>query len=217
MQQSNKPRSIHDIRRANENKVIETENHLGDKHSLDHPTSVSTHFGAKLSTEISKLSLVCHWRSKGFEDIVGDTFGEHFTCSFPLENVGSCPFVMTGKYPAQLIHDFQSKPQLEIEVEVKIRRNRLADEISSIIIEMVSTEKESSPFHFVGLEKVLHHVDHEKDLILPLKVIFTSSGVFDIQTLCLNSYTKSIVDEQPNKSNIVRYTFDQQWIVRINA
>ena len=211
LEQADKPRSIHEIRRTNKNNEMDKSEESGiqdDVNVSHHPTSPTE---LLMSSELeSAVNIVCHWRSVSCGKSKEIIFGEHFMRSSSIQKKKGlkCPFSITGKYIKKISHDFDSYAQLVFDLEVTIRNQ---DFLSEQILFMFDLDQVDD-LQFIGTESFKCNLSGGEDLVVPLKVALTKGGIFNIQAICL-----TIFSDQDDFTSGSVFRFDQQWNVEINV
>jgi len=198
---SDKPRSIHDIRRANQgqNDILDPTESLQSIGNI-HPLSL-----ASLCTSNSNqnlVNIVCKWKTAG-------VVGEHFVKRLSIRSQESVesPLVITAKYAKSLRNDFATKPKVETGLIVKIENHH--QKPVKFIFRILSREN----MHFVGFECFTWTLKEGGEIVIPITVHFFKRGIFDIQCVKV-----TIVSEDDRNGDVreEEYAFDQQWIVKVN-
>lgn len=194
-QESQHPRSIAQIRRANTSGAL-SDSSLRGINEVGHPTSIARLCPPDASEE--SICLFCSWRS---ED--NKIRGEHYIRDLsvrPPTRAAGCPLTITAKHPQVVSTDFVKGPA-DVPLEITLR-NRLVKEPVEFVVAMETPET----FDFIGPECFKSALSGGEELSIPLRALIPTSGVYNLQKIRL-----TVEDEGQ-----VSYIFPMQWMVTVN-
>lgn len=196
------PRHVSQIRRAKSALKDKAESELHDDDAAEephHPTSVAS---LCPKTANSEISLICAWSTTSTTSDE-KVFGQHHLRQLavrPRRRSKGCPLMVTARHKTEVSHNFATGP-LHTEIEVTVS-NRLVE--TEVDFEFGLDRQPN--FEFIGAESFKWTLGGGEELVVPLTVEISSSGVYNLQSLRLMVKREDVE---------IPYYFPWQWIVKI--
>ena len=166
-----------------------------------HPTSIASLCPKKANSEIN---LICAWSTPGTANDE-KVFGQHHLRQLavrPRRRSKGCPLMVSARHNSEVSHNFAASGPLHTELEVTVS-NRLVE--AEVEFEFGLDRQPS--FEFIGAESFKWTLGGGEDLVVPLTVEISRSGVYNLQSLRL-TVTREEVE--------IPYYFPWQWIMNVS-
>mmetsp|Transcript_18464 Transcript_18464/g.52988 ORF Transcript_18464/g.52988 Transcript_18464/m.52988 type:complete len:1404 (-) Transcript_18464:37-4248(-) len=166
-----------------------------------HPTSIASLCPKKANSEIN---LICAWSTTGAtsdEKVVGQHHLRQLAVR-PRRKSKGCPLMVTARHKSEVSHNFAAAGPLHTEIEVTVS-NRLVE--TEVDFEFGLDRQPS--FEFIGAESFKWTLGGEDELVVPLTVEISRSGVYNLQSLRLTVKREEVE---------IPYYFPWQWIIKVS-
>ena len=198
------PRHVSQIRRAKSALKDKAESEVLDDNARaepHHPTSIASLCPKNFNSEIN---LICAWSTTGTTSNE-KVFGQHHLRQLavrPRRRSKGCPLMVTARHKAEVSHNFGMDGPLHTEIEVTVT-NRLVE----TEVEFEFGLDRQPNFDFIGAESFKWTLGGGEELVVPLTVEISSSGVYNLQSLCLTVKREDVE---------IPYYFPWQWIIKVS-
>ena len=166
-----------------------------------HPTSIASLCPKKANSEIN---LICAWSTPGTANDE-KLFGQHHLRQLavrPRRRSKGCPLMVSARHKSEVSHDFAASGPLHTDLEVTVT-NRLVE--AEVDFEFGLDRQPS--FEFIGAESFKWTLGGGEDLVVPLTVEISRSGVYNLQSLRLTVKREEVE---------IPYYFPWQWIMNVS-
>mmetsp|Transcript_30971 Transcript_30971/g.35790 ORF Transcript_30971/g.35790 Transcript_30971/m.35790 type:complete len:535 (+) Transcript_30971:917-2521(+) len=211
---------------------------------LDEPNNMSMiHLICAWQSTSCRASAADVYSQEGGRDSGDDIVsGLHYLLDLPVRphtRGKGCPLTVTAKHKSDVYHNFRSGP-LEIDLEVTVR-NRIAEQLlpmnsnsssklsknkpfsspSSEEVEFEFVMLDQPEFQLLGADSFQWKLDCGDELVVPLKAVFSSGGIYNLQSVRLTIFdthkSKSRNDSSGAKvTKKVPYLFPLQWLIKVH-
>eukprot|EP00536_Pseudo-nitzschia_multiseries_P010236 jgi/Psemu1/67347/estExt_Genemark1.C_3050054 len=192
----------------------------GEECTHRHPTSLGSL--CPPSTSTSEIHLTCSWRAILGQEVVR---GEHYLRRIPIAPrtlyEHGYPIAASAEHPSILEHDFSKSPSVRIPVALTLK-NRMQDASVTVSWSLDDPSpslslSSSSSLEWIGICRQTTKLEADSQITVPLEVLVTQPGVFDLQMLRL-----LVIDNDDQTANATKHRGDdathrpmQEWPIRV--